>query len=289
MSHRSGPRFQQGHPEDFCRISGIPGTSMSKPLSSPSCVSRKDGRVFRSPEAVPSVFSALPLLSSVLPGSQAAGRFRQQRFWAKNSDRQPLGGLIGWWSGPAPLKTRFWGHGYVCSIWRSELALARNAVLRWGVLGTWRSEFLGQKQGWPCAPLFHYSTIPIRCQSCETRRPRQKSPSWVSTRVSEPISRVGSVEPDFCRARQTNPISERGPTCLAWRGQTLFVAKWAYKSRRSPLSYRPPDGFTTRMSSNQNCIPTKSWYSDTISNRSTAAQLKTPCGLNQALSHEPRS
>jgi hypothetical protein len=40
----------------------------------------------------------------------------------------------------------------------------------------------------------------------QTRRPQQKSPSWVSTRVSGPISRVGSVEPDFCRTRQTNPI-----------------------------------------------------------------------------------
>ncbi len=40
----------------------------------------------------------------------------------------------------------------------------------------------------------------------QTRRPQQESPRRVSTRVSGPISRISSVEPDFCRARQTSPI-----------------------------------------------------------------------------------
>jgi hypothetical protein len=51
----------------------------------------------------------------------------------------------------------------------------------------------------------------LRGPIVQTRRPRQKSPSWVSTRVSGPISQVGSVEPDFCRVRQTNPICLAGP------------------------------------------------------------------------------
>ncbi len=45
-------------------------------------------------------------------------------------------------------------------------------------------------------------------QLCETRRLRQKSPNRIPTRVSERISRIGSADPDFCRARQTNPIVE---------------------------------------------------------------------------------
>ena len=40
----------------------------------------------------------------------------------------------------------------------------------------------------------------------QTRRPRQKSQSRLSTRVSERIPRIGLADPDFCRARQTNPI-----------------------------------------------------------------------------------
>jgi hypothetical protein len=40
----------------------------------------------------------------------------------------------------------------------------------------------------------------------KTRCPRQKSPKRVSTRVSGPISQVGSVELDFCRTHQTKPI-----------------------------------------------------------------------------------
>jgi hypothetical protein len=46
-------------------------------------------------------------------------------------------------------------------------------------------------------------------QLCKTRRPRQKSPKRVSTRVSGPISQVGSVELDFCRTHQTKPICQR--------------------------------------------------------------------------------
>jgi hypothetical protein len=87
-----------------------------------------------------------------------------------------------------------------------------------------RNECKSRHTGYPAIPLFHHSSTPIPLgvgrdetpgtwdagQSCETRRPRQKSPSWVSTRVSGPISQVGSVEPDFCRARQTKPI------CRSW-------------------------------------------------------------------------
>jgi len=43
-------------------------------------------------------------------------------------------------------------------------------------------------------------------ESCEARRPRQKSAGRVSTRVFGPISRASSVVPDFCRARQAKPI-----------------------------------------------------------------------------------
>ncbi len=42
--------------------------------------------------------------------------------------------------------------------------------------------------------------------SRQTRRPRQKSPSRIPTRVSVRISKIGSAGPDFCRARQTKPI-----------------------------------------------------------------------------------
>jgi hypothetical protein len=87
-----------------------------------------------------------------------------------------------------------------------------------------RNEYKSRHTGYPAIPLFHHSSTPIPLgvgrdetpgtwdagQSCETRRARQKSPSWVSTRVSGPISQVGSVEPDFCRARQTKPI------CRSW-------------------------------------------------------------------------
>jgi hypothetical protein len=40
----------------------------------------------------------------------------------------------------------------------------------------------------------------------QTRRPRQKSANRLSTRISGLIPRIGSVDPDFCRARQTKPI-----------------------------------------------------------------------------------
>jgi hypothetical protein len=94
-----------------------------------------------------------------------------------------------------------------------------------------RTNKANSRPGYPTIPVFYYSTIPLRCRSCETnpictrgeesvgqappctwaglrqtRRPRQKSPSRISTRVSGPISWIGSVEADFCRARQTNPI-----------------------------------------------------------------------------------
>jgi len=49
---------------------------------------------------------------------------------------------------------------------------------------------------------FHHSSpMPI----VQTRRPRQKSPRRGSTCVSGRISRIGAVDPDFCRARQTKP------------------------------------------------------------------------------------
>jgi hypothetical protein len=69
------------------------------------------------------------------------------------------------------------------------------------------------KANWPRAPGNGRGPGgPLRDRLRQTRRPRQKSPSRVSTSVSGPISRIGSVEADFCRARQTKPISRR-----AWR------------------------------------------------------------------------
>ncbi len=47
-------------------------------------------------------------------------------------------------------------------------------------------------------------------KACETRRPRQKSPNWSPICVSERISRIGSADPNFCRARQTKPIPGLG-------------------------------------------------------------------------------
>jgi hypothetical protein len=49
-------------------------------------------------------------------------------------------------------------------------------------------------------------TGPARGQLCETRRPRQKSPSRNPTCVSGPIPRIRSADPAFCRARQTKPM-----------------------------------------------------------------------------------
>jgi hypothetical protein len=44
----------------------------------------------------------------------------------------------------------------------------------------------------------------------QTRRARQKSANADSSRVSGPIPRIGSADPDFCRARQTKPIRLHG-------------------------------------------------------------------------------
>jgi hypothetical protein len=68
----------------------------------------------------------------------------------------------------------------------------------------------------------------------QTRRLRQKSPSRVSTRVSGPISRIGSVEADFCRARQTNPISGRwrnGASACGGRSYGRFVPQRTSKNK----------------------------------------------------------
>ncbi len=50
-----------------------------------------------------------------------------------------------------------------------------------------------------------------RSVKCETRRPRQKSPNRFPIRVPERISRIGSADPDFCRTRQTKPVSTALP------------------------------------------------------------------------------
>ncbi len=51
------------------------------------------------------------------------------------------------------------------------------------------------------------SLSPLAGLSRQTRRPRQKSPNRIPTRVSGSISRIGSAGSDFCRRRQTKPIS----------------------------------------------------------------------------------
>jgi hypothetical protein len=51
----------------------------------------------------------------------------------------------------------------------------------------------------------------------QTRRARQKSANADSSRVSGPIPRIGSADPDFCRRRQTKPIGRRA-RCRIRRG-----------------------------------------------------------------------
>ncbi len=76
--------------------------------------------------------------------------------------------------------------------------------------GTWRSGFLGQKRGYPSILLFHHSSIPIRCRSCETKP--------ISSRISDcglgtdlrrdacpAACRLGPAQGEMC---ETKPILE---------------------------------------------------------------------------------
>ncbi len=83
-------------------------------------------------------------------------------------------------------------------------------------------------------PIGHLPRWDRRDRSCQTRRPRQKSPSGVPTRVSGPISQIDSVEPDFCRARQTKPIAPerlRRQVPFGKAVMTKFIGKWPRQNK----------------------------------------------------------
>jgi hypothetical protein len=76
----------------------------------------------------------------------------------------------------------------------------------------------------------------------QTRRPRQKSASRISTCVSGPISRISSAGPDFWRARQTKPIrteSQKGQVLHRERVMTDWAAKGV---RRNKANFEGPAG-----------------------------------------------
>jgi hypothetical protein len=115
------------------------------------------------------------------------------------------GGKLGLFVRRAP--SRPGGIGFVCTTGphRPEAA-GRNG--RPATLGLFVQDPRHRSPDTPGRPrlaLFVHGDTPLRAWARQIGfvwRPRQKSPSWVSTRVSGPISRVGPVEPDFCRARR---------------------------------------------------------------------------------------
>lgn len=116
---------------------------------------------------------------------------------------------------------------------------------------------------------------------------RADSPGRGSAAVAPSIPRRNRFPLRSCACELFAQRGARSRVRGPWPQRTGdFQAKSRF---RFPCPQRTPGGFVRRISSNQNCMPTKSWYSDTISNRSTADQSNWPGGLNQAPSHEPPS